>query len=192
MEWTETQIETLRTMWCAGASSAAIAAALGITRNATMGKVSRLGLKREGAGAETLAKAVAERARAAQVRRLKSRQATTKMTAAAPIAEKSAAVPPIAAIIDAPMAIIAKPIAPAVALSAQAPHRQAVASQATVAVGVALMALRQGDCRWPTREGLFCGSPAVPDRSYCCEHHAISVVASKPRQGLWPIRRSRS
>lgn len=44
-DWTADRTETLRRMWCEGASAAVIAAKLGaVSRNAVMGKVNRLGL----------------------------------------------------------------------------------------------------------------------------------------------------
>lgn len=45
-EWTEQRVETLKTMWADGASASQIAARLGgVSRNAVVGKVHRLGLE---------------------------------------------------------------------------------------------------------------------------------------------------
>ncbi len=44
MPWTQARIETLKTSWDAGLSAAQIADALGVTRNAVIGKAWRLGL----------------------------------------------------------------------------------------------------------------------------------------------------
>ena len=45
MAWTEDRVETLKTMWTDGNSASQIAKALGgVTRNAVIGKVHRLGL----------------------------------------------------------------------------------------------------------------------------------------------------
>ena len=45
MAWTEDRVEKLKTMWTDGNSSSQIAKALGgVTRNAVIGKVHRLGL----------------------------------------------------------------------------------------------------------------------------------------------------
>jgi hypothetical protein len=44
MIWTEARVKRLRHMWSAGRSAAVISDVLGITRNAVIGKVHRLGL----------------------------------------------------------------------------------------------------------------------------------------------------
>ena len=44
MTWTDTRIDTLRTLWQAGYSGSLIGIELGLTRGAVIGKVQRLGL----------------------------------------------------------------------------------------------------------------------------------------------------
>ncbi|MGC1903546.1 MAG: GcrA family cell cycle regulator [Candidatus Acidiferrum sp.] len=44
MIWTQARVETLRSSWAIGLSPAQIAGALGVTRNAVIGKAWRLGL----------------------------------------------------------------------------------------------------------------------------------------------------
>ncbi|TMJ76370.1 MAG: GcrA cell cycle regulator, partial [Alphaproteobacteria bacterium] len=45
MTWTDERVETLKRLWAEGLSASQIAAALGgVTRNAVIGKVHRLGL----------------------------------------------------------------------------------------------------------------------------------------------------
>ena len=44
MAWTDQTVETLRTMWVAGASAREIGEHIGATRNAVIGKANRLGL----------------------------------------------------------------------------------------------------------------------------------------------------
>jgi GcrA cell cycle regulator len=44
MAWTDEAVETLRTMWSAGASAREIGERVGATRNAVIGKANRLGL----------------------------------------------------------------------------------------------------------------------------------------------------
>lgn len=48
VDWTPERVETLRRMWDAGFSGAQIAAKLGVTRNAVIGKIHRLKLHRHG------------------------------------------------------------------------------------------------------------------------------------------------
>ena len=52
MSWTDERVETLRRMWGEGASASTIAKELGgVTRNAVIGKVHRLGLSNRNGGA---------------------------------------------------------------------------------------------------------------------------------------------
>ncbi|HUF57180.1 MAG TPA: GcrA family cell cycle regulator, partial [Thermohalobaculum sp.] len=52
MAWTDERVETLKEMWNEGMSASQIAKALGgVTRNAVIGKVHRLGLSNRGASA---------------------------------------------------------------------------------------------------------------------------------------------
>ena len=74
MSWTDERIETLKKLWSDGLSASQIATALGgITRNAVIGKVHRLGLvgPRQVAGGRRAA-----RAQAAQPCRLAAGRAT--------------------------------------------------------------------------------------------------------------------
>jgi GcrA cell cycle regulator len=51
MTWTDERVETLKTMWAEGKSASQIAKELGgITRNAVIGKVHRLGLSNRNGG----------------------------------------------------------------------------------------------------------------------------------------------
>ena len=47
ISWTDEKTERLRTLWLSGESSGMIANELGVTRNAVIGKVHRLGLTRD-------------------------------------------------------------------------------------------------------------------------------------------------
>jgi len=51
MEWTEERVETLKTLWTQGNSASEVSRSLGVTRNAVIGKVHRLGLGRRHAPA---------------------------------------------------------------------------------------------------------------------------------------------
>jgi uncharacterized membrane protein len=71
MSWTDERVELLKKMWGEGQSASQIAKELGgVTRNAVIGKVHRLGLSnRSGGGASTGGKSAAARRRQPQTRR---------------------------------------------------------------------------------------------------------------------------
>ena len=83
MSWTEERVETLKKMWAEGQSASQIAKELGgVTRNAVIGKVHRLGLSnRATAGAATKEKAA-------------KADAAPKPKAAKPAAPKAGTPPP--------------------------------------------------------------------------------------------------
>ena len=59
MSWTDDRVETLKRMWGEGQSASAIAKELGgVTRNAVIGKVHRLGLSNRSGGAAPAAPAM--------------------------------------------------------------------------------------------------------------------------------------
>ena len=58
MSWTDERVETLKKMWSEGQSASQIAKELGgVTRNAVIGKVHRLGLSNRASGGKSEAKA---------------------------------------------------------------------------------------------------------------------------------------
>ncbi|MDG1210160.1 MAG: GcrA family cell cycle regulator, partial [Paracoccaceae bacterium] len=65
MSWTDDRVEKLKAMWGEGQSASQIAKALGgVTRNAVIGKVHRLGLSNRATGAKSAASSAAPTAEA--------------------------------------------------------------------------------------------------------------------------------
>ncbi|MCB2136565.1 MAG: GcrA cell cycle regulator, partial [Rhodobacteraceae bacterium] len=88
MSWTDERVETLKKMWAEGQSASQIAKELGgVTRNAVIGKVHRLGLSNRVGGAP---EAKPEPAPKAETR---SAAKPAQQPAAAPKAEAKAAAP---------------------------------------------------------------------------------------------------
>ena len=69
MSWTDERVETLKKMWAEGQSASQIAKELGgVTRNAVIGKVHRLGLSNRVGGTPEPAKAKADPAPKAEAK----------------------------------------------------------------------------------------------------------------------------
>lgn len=168
MRWTDERVETLRKLWLGGGSASEIVNELncGITRNAVIGKVHRLGLSGRTKAPRQLAPKPPKPARPA-----------------APTRPPLPAVPPLHAFNEHPAEArkgendIGDQERAAIAQRADAP---APASQ-----NVTIMELRESMCRWPL------GDPASPDFRYCgdaapigegpyCKFHAR--VAYQPAQ----------
>jgi GcrA cell cycle regulator len=166
MNWTDERVELLKKLWGEGLSASQIAGELGgITRNAVIGKVHRLGLS--GRAKSVATPSVAPRPRKP---RAPSHPLTTFRvagnTALAPVME--AAEPDVA-----PEPVVELKLVPKV--SDFACER------------VTIMELRESMCRWPIgdpgREDFrFCGSRSCSGSPYC-EHHAqIAYQPSSDRR----------
>lgn len=78
MEWTEERVEILKTLWTAGNTAVEVSRHLGVTRNAVIGKVHRLGLG--GRQAPAAPRAIAVRT----ARRSRATPTWTRVTAPTP------------------------------------------------------------------------------------------------------------
>ena len=163
MSWTDERVELLRKLWLDGLSASQIAGELadGITRNAVIGKVHRLGLS---------GRAKAPSAPAARPR------AQKPIRSSAPSAPRSHA-----PVMRGNLAYALSPaITPQPVIRAQLDSVVIPISQR-----VTIMELRESMCRWPL------GDPSSPDFRYCgsdapvgcgpyCSHHAN--IAYQPSQ----------
>ena len=158
MGWTDERVETLKKLWLDGLSASQIAKQLGgVTRNAVIGKVHRLGLSGRAAPSQP-ARPVFKAPRPARP------AATTVPIArrAAPTAEA----PPVVS--------VAEPARAATALVPRVEER-----------GVAtVLTLGAHMCKWPigdpsSEEFSFCGRRSTDDGPYCIEH---ARVAYQPQQ----------
>ncbi|MGJ3264080.1 MAG: GcrA family cell cycle regulator [Salinarimonas sp.] len=174
LTWTEERVERLKTLWQEGRSASTIAAELGgVTRNAVIGKVHRLGLSGRGKTPEKAApprqrpKPVAEADAAAPPRPV-SVGANALATALAPTPQTAAQPRP-----QPQPQPHSQPLAQALARPAQQPPGEIVVP---LSERVTIMDLRESMCRWPM------GDPSSPDFRFCgarahtgvpyCEHHA--------------------
>jgi GcrA cell cycle regulator len=159
MGWTEERVEILKKLWADGLSASQIAGRLGgITRNAVIGKVHRLGL----AG-----RATTSRMRAPRIRH-RAPHAPVRPTPAARVQYRThgnAALKPVFAPVE----------QRTVALSVVPSPVEEVAN-APSALRVPLLDLKENMCRWPigdpqSEEFHFCGCQKAGSGPYC-EHHA--------------------
>ena len=192
MSWTEERVERLSTMWLAGQSASQIAAELGegVSRNAVIGKVHRLGLS-----GRTLP-AAADAAPPARPR--DAVPAEPSREAALPPEPAPAAAP-----VPMPVAAEAAPPVPAmaahdvVAVIEAAPEpitidlpalRAAKGSALPASDRVTILELSGSMCRWPigdptSAEFRFCGCRAAGTLPYCQDHARVAFqpVADRRR-----------
>jgi GcrA cell cycle regulator len=166
MSWTDERVEHLKKMWLEGLSASQIAGELanGVTRNAVIGKVHRLGLS----GRVKSPAPAPARARAKARPEDESRP-------------EDAARPPVAPVVHGNLALAAE------ARPAPAPAPRSSGEEVVIPISqrVSIMELRESMCRWPL------GDPSTADFRYCgaknqtglgpyCAHHAR--IAYQPAQ----------
>ena len=165
MSWTEERVERLSRLWLEGRSASQIAAELGegVTRNAVIGKVHRLGLSgRDPAPVEA-----------------------PQLRAKAPVPAEPIALPPTLDDVVAEMEI--SPVPQPIAIDLQALR---TASDVVIPLSdrVTILELGATMCRWPlgdptSAEFRFCGCRAHSSLPYCAEHARVAFqpVADRRR-----------
>lgn len=153
MNWTDERTEKLKALWADGLSANQIAKQLGgVTRNAVIGKVHRLGLSGRSPGAPKRARLVKPEIAASAKKdgsgapAGRPRQARTQQSA---------------------------PPEPAKALPEPKPNR------AKPSLGLSIITIRDGQCRFPTHTAYgdhrFCGHRTRPGSPYCDAHWQVTV-----------------
>lgn len=197
MSWTEERVERLSTMWLEGRSASQIAAELGegVSRNAVIGKVHRLGLSGRavppaGDGAPLRTREVPTpeaRVEAVAPPEASPVEAAGPMPATAPSEDVAVhAIDDIAAVIDSAPEPITFDLP---ALRAAAPSlRAAKAGALPISDRVTILELSGSMCRWPigdptSADFRFCGCRAVGTLPYCQDHARVAFqpVADRRR-----------
>ncbi len=194
MSWTDERVETLKKMWGEGQSASQIAKELGgVTRNAVIGKVHRLGLSnRAGSGgsADAKAKAKAEpkakpapKPKAAEAAPKPKPAPEPKPAAAAPVATTPAVLPARKQIIPA-----GQPLPPQPSANEISPEALARVSEVEKkAKKLTLMELTERTCKWPvgdpaTDDFWFCGLPVQQGKPYCEAHVGVAFQPMSSRR----------
>jgi GcrA cell cycle regulator len=209
MSWTDERVETLKRMWAEGQSASQIAKELGgVTRNAVIGKVHRLGLSNRVtadtpkapsvepapetpvvAPAEPIVPEAARPApqpeRPAAVARPAAPEPDEDEADTAPEPEPRAAAPvhQRRAIIPAGQPLPPQPSANEVSPEALATVREVEKK----ARKLTLMELTERTCKWPigdpaTEDFWFCGLPTQPGKPYCEAHVGLAFQPMSSRR----------
>jgi len=152
MGWTDERIEALRKLWAEGMSASQIATALGgVSRNAVIGKIHRLGLS-------------------GRVKTARGSSGSRRSGGAGPSCGGSSAQPRVMAV-GSTVVRVAEREAPA---PQEAPVRRP-AEVVPLRGGVTLLELRTASCRWPLGDPSdadfrFCGARTSEGDTYCAAH----------------------
>ncbi|MGR3695588.1 MAG: GcrA family cell cycle regulator [Sagittula sp.] len=191
MSWTDERVEKLKKMWSEGQSASQIAKELGgVTRNAVIGKVHRLGLSNRAGSAPAPAEAKPE------VKPQAAKPKPAPKPAAAPEAKPAEPAPaPAAAAAPAPQSPARKQIIPAGQPLPPQPSTNEISPEALAKVNevekkakkLTLMELTERTCKWPvgdpaTEDFWFCGLPVQQGKPYCEAHVGVAFQPMSARR----------
>ena len=194
MSWTDERVELLKKMWGEGQSASQIAKELGgVTRNAVIGKVHRLGLSNRTAGGkpETKAKpAAAAKTEAKPRTTARPKPAKPGKDAAAAPQPEPAEAKPAAPVSPARKAIIpaGQPLPPQPSANEISPEAlETVREVEKTAKRLTLMELTERTCKWPigdpaTEDFWFCGLPVQQGKPYCEAHVGVAFQPMSSRR----------
>ncbi|WP_323786246.1 GcrA family cell cycle regulator [Thalassovita sp.] len=188
MSWTDERVELLKKMWGEGQSASQIAKELGgVTRNAVIGKVHRLGLSNRSSGTAATDAPKSE---------TKDKPATAKAKAEAKPKAKPATEPSAPAAATRPVAMPArKAIIPAGQPLPPQPSANEISPEALAKVSeiekkakrLTLLELTERTCKWPvgdpaTEDFWFCGLPVQAGKPYCEAHVGVAFQPMSSRR----------
>lgn len=184
MSWTDERVEILKKMWGEGQSASQIAKELGgVTRNAVIGKVHRLGLSNRAgsAGAKAAAKEKAPKAEAKKPAPAPTAKPQPKTESAAPppqpkVAGRRAIIP------------AGQPLPPQPSANEISPEALAKVNEVEKkSKKIGLMELTERTCKWPvgdpaTEDFWFCGLPVKSGKPYCEAHVGVAFQPMSSRR----------
>lgn len=193
MSWSDERVELLKKLWSEGQSASQIAKELGgVTRNAVIGKVHRLGLSNRNGSAASGAEA-APKAKPAAKPEAKSKAAAKPAAKAEPKPAPEPKEVPVAA----PQAPVSRakqiipagqPLPPQPSTNEIDPAALAKVSEVEKkAMKLSLMELTERTCKWPvgdpaTQDFWFCGLPVQSGKPYCEAHVGVAFQPMSSRR----------
>ncbi|MGD9294408.1 MAG: GcrA family cell cycle regulator [Roseobacter sp.] len=182
MSWTDERVELLKKMWGEGQSASQIAKELGgVTRNAVIGKVHRLGLSNRTPAAaksdvkpQSATKAEAKSKPAAKPAPPASRE--PEAPAPKPLPARKQIIP------------AGQPLPPQPSANEISPEALAkVSAVEKKAKKLSLMELTERTCKWPvgdpaTEDFWFCGLPVQQGKPYCEAHVGVAFQPMSSRR----------
>jgi GcrA cell cycle regulator len=208
MSWTDERVETLKKMWGEGQSASQIAKELGgVTRNAVIGKVHRLGLSNRAVAAGGKAEAAPKEVAIVAAKKKIETPAVIEAPDRPVMETKSATPPPkpkkdpnAVEIVELdengiPISAARRAIIPAGQPLPPQPSANEISPEALAKVNevektakkIGLMELTEKTCKWPvgdpaTPDFWFCGLPTQQGKPYCEAHVGVAFQPMSSRR----------
>ena len=188
MSWTDDRVEILKKLWVEGQSASQIAKELGgVTRNAVIGKVHRLGLSNRATSSSSSksdAKSKPSVKSMSDTKRVSNKTSASKVTSANSPSEPRSNVTSLRRqIIPA-----GQPLPPQPSANEISPEALARVSEIEKkAKKISLLELTERTCKWPvgdpaTEEFWFCGLPSQAGKPYCEAHVGVAFQPMSQRR----------
>jgi GcrA cell cycle regulator len=188
MSWTDDRVEILKKLWVEGQSASQIAKELGgVTRNAVIGKVHRLGLSNRATSSSSSksdAKSKTSVKSMSNTKRVSNKTSASKVTSANSPSEPRSNVTSLRRqIIPA-----GQPLPPQPSANEISPEALARVSEIEKkAKKLSLLELTERTCKWPvgdpaTEEFWFCGLPYQAGKPYCEAHVGVAFQPMSQRR----------
>ena len=188
MSWTDDRVEVLKKLWIEGQSASQIAKELGgVTRNAVIGKVHRLGLSNRATSSSSSKSDTKSKTSVKSMsdpKRVSNKTSTSKVTSANSPSEPRSNVTSLRRqIIPA-----GQPLPPQPSANEISPEALARVSEIEKkAKRISLLELTERTCKWPvgdpaTEEFWFCGLPSQAGKPYCEAHVGVAFQPMSQRR----------
>ena len=188
MSWTDDRVEILKKLWVEGQSASQIAKELGgVTRNAVIGKVHRLGLSNRATSSSSSksdAKSKTSVKSMSDTKRVSNKTSASKVTSANSPSEPRSNVTSLRRqIIPA-----GQPLPPQPSANEISPEALARVSEIEKkAKKISLLELTERTCKWPvgdpaTEEFWFCALPSQAGKPYCEAHVGVAFQPMSQRR----------
>ena len=185
MSWTDERVELLKKMWGEGQSASQIAKELGgVTRNAVIGKVHRLGLSNRATTTTAAPKAEAKAKPAPKA----EAKPTPKPTPAPKPVESVEARPSNVTPLRRQIIPAGQPLPPQPSANEISPEALARVNEIEKkAKKLTLLELTEKTCKWPvgdpaTDDFWFCGLPSQSGKPYCEAHVGVAFQPMNSRR----------
>ena len=188
MSWTDDRVEILKKLWVEGQSASQIAKELGgVTRNAVIGKVHRLGLSNR---ATSSSSSKPDTKSKTSVKSMSDTKRVSNKTSASKVTSANSPSEPRSNVTSLRRQIIpaGQPLPPQPSANEISPEALARVSEIEKkAKKISLLELTERTCKWPvgdpaTEEFWFCGLPSQAGKPYCEAHVGVAFQPMSQRR----------
>ena len=188
MSWTDDRVEILKKLWVEGQSASQIAKELGgVTRNAVIGKVHRLGLSNR---ATSSSSSKSDTISKTSVKSMSDTKRVSNKTSASKVTSANSPSEPRSNVTSLRRQIIpaGQPLPPQPSANEISPEALARVSEIEKkAKKISLLELTERTCKWPvgdpaTEEFWFCGLPSQAGKPYCEAHVGVAFQPMSQRR----------